>query len=450
MKPKKVGERKSLVKRGASVLLTFLLLSGTAFGCASRQENAPAGSDSSETAKEESLAPGRKYTVQFWHSVGGNNLEYLKPIISSFNSTHQDIQVTATYQGSYSNTQTKLENAIASGTAPDVSMLERSNVQYFADADALEDLTSYLESSSLKDDFVPGLMGHSKFNGKLVSLPFNRSEPVMYVNRTLLDQMGLKAPDTWEDLRKVSDALVKKAGNEYKRYGFSMPFDTWYPIAMLTQCGGKFFNDEGTDVGYDDGQMEKVFNFLQDSLKSGALYMPPAKGGGDRIIQMFASGELGIVFQSTGTYGQISKTVNGKFDVQMCYLPKDEKRANPTGGGNIVIPAKAQNKAAAWEFIQWMMTDAKGLRQFIIKSGYLPPTNSMAQSSEIQELWKKDPNLKVAFDQLQFAVDTNKSTNWPLVDKDIQTAMSAIYYDRKDVKSTLETFKAAAKKDLTR
>ncbi|WP_269432552.1 extracellular solute-binding protein [Gordoniibacillus kamchatkensis] len=145
-------------------------------------------------------------------------------MIKRFNDTHDKIEVVGTFQGSYDETVTKLQQAVAAKTAPDVTMLERAYVQMFADSDVLEDMTPYLKKSSMsKDDFVPGLMGHSIFDNKLVSLPFNRSTPILHINKTMLDEKGLAVPKTWDDLKKAATALVVKENGEYKRYGYTMP-----------------------------------------------------------------------------------------------------------------------------------------------------------------------------------------------------------------------------------
>jgi sn-glycerol 3-phosphate transport system substrate-binding protein len=83
-------------------------------------------------------------------------------------------------------------------------MLERAFVQLFADSEVLEDMTPFLKKSGLStDDLTPGLIGHSTFNKKLVSLPFNRSTPILHVNKTMLDEKGLAIPKTWDELKRL-------------------------------------------------------------------------------------------------------------------------------------------------------------------------------------------------------------------------------------------------------
>lgn len=233
----------------ATVVLTGLLAGCSSNGNSVEGSAAPAATSAS-TAKTSAEPAKGKATLQFWHSLGANG-EYMTAMIDRFNASHPNIEVVGTFQGNYDETATKLQQSIAANTAPDVTMLERAYVEQFADADVLEDLNSYMKNSKLSaDDFVPGLMGHSTFNNKLVSLPLNRSTPIFYINKDMLDEKGLAVPTTWDELNKVANALVIKDGTEYKRYGLTMVHDSWYPIAFITQAGGKFFNEKATSLDF--------------------------------------------------------------------------------------------------------------------------------------------------------------------------------------------------------
>jgi sn-glycerol 3-phosphate transport system substrate-binding protein len=427
-----------MIKKMSLVLMAAALAGGMLAGCSggkTPQGDAAAGSGSAGQKEAEG-----KTVVNFWHSLGGKNGEYLNAMIQRFNDTHSNIEVVGTFQGSYAETVTKLQQAVAAKSGPDVAMLERAYVQMFADADVLEDLNPYLKKSGMStNDFVAGLMGHSIFDKKLVTLPFNRSTPIMHVNKTLLDEKGLAIPKTWEELKKVANAMVVKENGEYTRYGLTMPYDTWYPIAMITQAKGKFFNDDTTSIGFNNGEGAKVFHFLKDMQNTGALYYPPATDSGNIVNQMFTSGKVAMMFQSTGVIGSIANTV--KFNYVTAFLPMDQVYATPTGGANLGIMADSKNKDAAWEFLHWVMTDPQGAQQFVIDSGYLPFTKKMVESQQMKDLWAKEPNRKVAYDQLQYAIDTNKAIAWPQVEQEFFKAIQAIMYDNANVDSTLANFK---------
>ncbi|HZG85634.1 ABC transporter substrate-binding protein [Paenibacillus sp.] len=444
------------MKKFAFVLtaaVLFTMLAGCAGGGATEAPGGSAGAETNaetnaETPKGTDAAPAGKTTVQFWHALGGGNGDFLNAMIQRFNESQDEIEVVGTFQGNYDETVTKLQQAVSAGTAPEIAMVERAYVELFADSDVLEDLAPYLSASGMSEaDFTPGLMGHSTFNGKLVSLPLNRSTPIMHVNKTMLDENGLNVPTTWEEMKQVANALVQKENGEVTRYGLTMPYDTWYPIAMITQAKGTFFNAENTSVGFvDNGVGQKVFGYLKELQSTGALYYPPAQDSGSITNQMFAEGKVGMMFQSTGAIGGLQKSV--AFDYVTAFLPADEVHANPTGGANVVVMSGAKNKDAAWKFIHWVMTDPGGAQQFVIDTGYLPFTTKMVESQAMKDLWAKEPNRKVAYDQLQYAIDTNKDVNWPEVMHEFFSAIEAIMYDNGDIASTLDTFKKEAERIL--
>ncbi|WP_394298034.1 extracellular solute-binding protein [Gordoniibacillus kamchatkensis] len=207
---------------------------------------------------------------------------------------------------------------------------------------------------------------------------------------------------------------------------------------MIGQAGGKFFNDATSSVGYTN-EAARTFQFLKEQQSTGALYYPPAQDSGNIVNQMFTSGKVGMMFQSTGVIGSLLDNV--KFDYVTAFLPMDKAYSTPTGGANLSLMAGSKNKDAAWEFIRWTMTDPQGGLQFILDSGYLPFTKKMVESQQMKDLWAKQPNRKVAYDQLQYAVDTNKAVAWPQVMQEFFKSIQAIMYDNKPVEPTLETFK---------
>ncbi|WP_217556867.1 ABC transporter substrate-binding protein [Paenibacillus sp. GbtcB18] len=429
-------------KKLSALVLSAAVFTGLLSGC-SGTEN----SQGTVAGEKNPTSASGKTTVQFWHSLGGKNGDYISAMIKRYNESQDKIEVVGTFQGSYDETVTKLQQAVAAKTGPDVTMLERAYVEMFADSEVLEDMAPFMKKTGLKEeDFTQGLMGHSKFDNKLVSLPLNRSTPILHVNKTMLDEKGLSVPKTWEELRKTAEALVVKENGEFKRYGYSMPYDTWYPIAMISQAKGKFFNDEATSIGFAGGEGLKTFKFLKDLQSTGGLYYPPAQDSGNIVNQMFTSGKIGMMFQSTGVIGSLKDSA--KFDYVTAYMPMDQTYATPTGGANIALMADSKNKDAAWEFINWTMTDPKGGLQFILDSGYLPFTQKMAESPEMKDLWAKEPNRKVAYDQLQYAVDTNKHVAWTQVMQEFFKAMQAIMYDNKDIQTTLDTFKKETERIL--
>lgn len=425
-----------------SMLITMLLLS-LLMGCSTNNnqsanhEPAAAEANGGEGTKD-------KTQIQFWHSMGGKNGEYIDNMIKAYNESQDKVEVIGTFQGGYQETLTKLQQAVPAKTAPDISMLERGFVPLLAEAEVLTDFYPLLESTGMsEDDFLPGLLDNVKFNEQLNALPFNRSTPLLHINKTLLDEKNLKVPTTWDELATVANALVVKENGEFKRYGYSMPYASWYPIAMIQQLKGAFFNAEGTGMGFNEEGV-KTFEFLKEMQSTGALFYPPAQDSGNIVNSMFASGQIGMMLESTGVIGRHAGVVD--FDYVTAFLPMKDQQATPTGGANLVMFESSKHKEAAWDFLNWVFNDPKGGQQFILDSGYVPFTKKMAESAEMKAQWEKVPARKVAFEQLNYAFDTNNDAAFAAVDQIFLKATEAIMYDNADIRSTLDSFKKEAEK----
>lgn len=438
-------------KLSMAIVLTLLIsmLAACSSNGGSSNTGTPQSSNNGSSSSASGNASSEKVTIDFWHSMGGANGERIDAMVKRFNESHDNIEVVATFQGGYDETVTKLQQSIASATGPDVSMLERAYVQMFSDSEVLADLNPFLQQSGMDESyFIEGLMGHSTFNDQLVSLPLNRSTPIMHVNKTILDELGMDVPTTWEELKAVANAAVVKEGNEITRYGMSMPYDTWYPLAMISQSGSRFFDEAGTTVPFvTDGTGEEVFGFLKDMQGTGALFYPPSADSGNIVNGMFTEGKLAILYQSTGTIGGLIQNVD--FEYVTAFLPQNEMYATPTGGANVVMLEDSDNKDAAWEFMKWMLTDENGALPFIVESGYLPVTHAMIESDMIKEQWEKEPVRKTAYEQLQYAVDTNKDVAWPSIMHEFFSAIEAIMYDSEDIAGTLQGFQKEAERLLS-
>ncbi|MDY3970672.1 MAG: extracellular solute-binding protein [Atopobiaceae bacterium] len=142
--------------------------------------------------------------------------------IQEFNDTvgkEKGIHVTAESQGSYDDLNAKLKSAFVAGEAPDVCVMVINSTKVFADGGMIQPIDDVIATDDL-NDFWPGLMDNCKVDGSLYGVPYLRSTPVLYYNKTLFQKAGLDAtaaPATWDDMVKASDALAAAGA---KGYGF--------------------------------------------------------------------------------------------------------------------------------------------------------------------------------------------------------------------------------------
>ena len=329
-------------------------------------------------------------------------------------------------------------SAASAGISPDILMMGADHVSIFATEDALIDLVPHMRRTGFDPgDFIDAFSWDYRINNGagMIAIPCGRSTPILYVNMDIFNSMGLSPPTTWDEWRTIAEAMVIRQGAEVTRFGLALPSnDTWYWFMVVAQAGGQFVNSERTGLGcVEDGTAVEAFTFLQDLHKSGAMFY----GSGSAGIQLFREGRTAMLITSVASLGGISTTVD--FNWNVVHVPRGRVQVVPTGGNAVAIMDASSVQEEAWSYLDWFLKDPNGVLSYIIGSGYLPITQSMANSDTMRNEWNRVPQKRIAFDQLQFANDRGHRipevgdiTN-PLLD-----LAQAVMHDNADVRTQID------------
>ena len=79
-----------------------------------------------------------------------------------------------------------------------------------------------------KSQYVPGVISYYQASdGKLLSMPFNSSTPVLWYNKDALKKAGVdKVPATWDEMDAAADKLVASG----MKCGYSFGWQSWVMI----------------------------------------------------------------------------------------------------------------------------------------------------------------------------------------------------------------------------
>ena len=349
--------------------------------------------------------------IEFWHTRGsGANYEVLKNSVDTFNATigkEKGIFVEEIFQGGYADIVPKLEMASQSGGMPAVGVTSGVRASILLDDGLLADMAPYAAKTgfdfsvffeSLLD--VPG-----NENGEIRSLPYVRSTPVFYYNKTMADAKGLKAPETVAELEAFAKAL-----NTYDPatgdgcWGFELLNDTTYlQGSFLWQLGQPLVGEGGTAPCL-EGSLLKLFTDWTRWIDEGWCRPFDSTGAQNTATEMFCQGKLACFVASCGSLSNIYKfSKEAGIELGVSYYPTYDidNRAVSIGGGNIILMAGNSEEvtSAGWEFIQFLMSDEMVAAE-AIGSGYLPTTKTVETNETMAKFWEENPLFKVAYDQL--------------------------------------------------
>ena len=142
-----------------------------------------------------------------------------------FIKDNMNIDISVKWSASSSDYNEKLNLAIAANDIPDILVVNEQQFRKLAQSDMLEDLTDYYDTYTCDiikqniDSTDGKALENATYDGKLLALPSVQVEAdgyvLMWIRQDWLDELGLEAPTTIEELETVAKAFVdNKMGGE--------------------------------------------------------------------------------------------------------------------------------------------------------------------------------------------------------------------------------------------
>ncbi|WP_394842194.1 ABC transporter substrate-binding protein [Pendulispora brunnea] len=404
--------------------------------------------------RETSRKDGRTVAT-LWFSYGGKNREVLLDLVKRFNAVQSSVLVEATFQGDYFEALAKLRTALAAKAAPTFSHVVGEVVPYLAEANVLEPLDDYEGAKAMA--LVPALAQSGAYlrdrNGAhraLVAIPFNRSTPIMYLNGSILEKEGLKAPLTWDELRDTARALTRKGDDA--RWGYEVPISWWFWVAMVGQAGGTLMSDDGDPtLGGEAG--EKALAFWQRLVHEDKVMRPPPGrdyNAWQATNQDFLAGKAAITWTSTAFLRYLEE--NARFPVVAANLPRDVRPAVPTGGTffTVLRQAPREEKEAAWSFLRWMCEPDQTI-EWATRTGYLPITEPAIRRLRETGYYAKHPNDEVALTQLAYVEPWPWATELFRIQRDVvEPRLERAVFDGSNARTVMSEARAVARARVAR
>lgn len=373
-----------------------------------------------------------KIELEFWYPFTGTIQEANEELVKRFNESQNDIHVTASTQGNYSEVEQKVRQSMAAGTAPDVFITVINSAVGLGNDGVTQSLSPYMEQDSNydTDDFYEGVLTSSLFEEAYYGLPYFNSTCLLYYNKDMFDAAGIKPEnlETWEGFRDVAnklanDDVVGVSNNEF----------IWVYESLIQQAGELLYNEDYTKSNFDTPSGYEAAQFMVDMAREGSWHLPTPFGtaSGEAAKQLFFSQKAGMFFASTANLSSfLQASEENGWTLGATMLPKHEKRAASVGGSNIVMVSGLDDEKAqaAWTFIKFMTSQEANLYASE-KTGYLPIRKSVAESEQRKALEEKQPLYAVAREQLQYATPAPANPGWTEISQIWNQEMEALISD---------------------
>ncbi|WP_079908929.1 ABC transporter substrate-binding protein [Paenibacillus sp. 32352] len=404
-----------------------------------------------------SSSSGQKKVV-FWHAMGGSNTKVVDQLVADFNASQDKIKVEAIFQGTYDDLLSKLKASMGSKDGPSLVQMYEIGSRFMIDSKTITPMQKFIDEDKFDlTQLEPNITGYYTLNGKLNSMPFNTSNPILYYNKDLFKAAGLdpeKPPKTFEEVQKAADAITKTG----KATGANFAIYGWFMEQFFANQGAEYVNNGNgrtslaTESIVNSEAGIKTLTWWKEMIDTKAANNLGRKT--DDSKKAFSAGQVGMILESTASLKGLVDNAEGKFQVGTGFLPKP---ANAKEGGVVVGGASLwimndkpnDEQKAAWEFIKFL-TSPKEQAYWHINTGYFPITKKAYDEQSVKDNLKKFPQFQTAINQLH-QTKLNTATQgavmgvFPEARQIVEGAIEEVLNNKKSPKDALD----AAAKEIT-
>ncbi len=418
-----------ILKRILCVVLSVCISVFTLVSCHGKLEEKIETSDISakESVSEKFDAEGfivperfdtsKSFELSFWAKNDTNKVQtaIYEKAIADFQKLYPNIKVNMRLYNDYGKIYNDVITNISTNTTPDICITYPDHIAtYLSGYETVVRLNSLFDDerygfggsevkfeSPSKDEIVHQFLNECAFGESFYAVPFMRSSEALYINKTLVENLGYTVPDkvTWDYIWEVSEAALKKdSSGNYIANGQNVLIPFIYKstdnmmIQMLRQLDAPYssengeiyiFNNTTTELLKEISKHAKSRSFSTFKISS----YPGNYLNANQCIFAVDSTAGATWIGANAPLSDLHEDQIASFETEVRMLPQFDVD-NPkiiSQGPSICVFNKEdpQQVLASWLFVQYLLTNDIQIA-YSQTEGYIPVTTKAQNSDAYQ------------------------------------------------------------------
>lgn len=279
--------------------------------------------------------------------------EYRTEMVEVFTDAHPNITIEL-QQIPGDEFRTKVYTMATAGTMPDVVRVWEPMVLDFGRAGQVIDLQPRIDAEPgfNPGDFLESLYDFPVIGEKRYGIPDGWNGHIAFYNKDLFDEAGVSYPIedwAWDEYVGIARQLSKP---EEQLWGSDTIPIAWlhYNYKFIWQNGGQVYNEDYTKCLLDSPEAIEGLQYWADLLLEAEIMPSPAQAEG--MGDLFQTGRVAMQRMGTWVIGPLAE---GDFAWDMLPEPRGKERRTLVHTAFNVIPTTAENKEAAWEWLNFVV-----------------------------------------------------------------------------------------------
>jgi multiple sugar transport system substrate-binding protein len=323
-------------------------------------------------------------TLSFWTGFTGGDRPAYEGMISQFNATHSDIQVTMDVQP-WDTIGQKLPTAMATGQGPDLATPDfnvATIIQYIkAGTIAPLDQLYGAGANTISPKALPGTIVSSfKYGGHMYAVPANFATLLLYYNKTLFAKAGIKKPPaTMAEMRADAVKLTNKGQHQYGIALADHQTISMWPILIWAE-GGDITNSHGCSVLSSAKTRFAMQVWGTLVAKNG---ISPVGLTGQEADNLFSAQKAAMEMNGPWATGEYTPAkVN--YSVAPIPIGSSGKRVTLASTVPIIVNKASNNLSAVYTFLAWW-TSKPAQEYLALHSGFPPARVDMTGDAKLKQ-----------------------------------------------------------------
>ncbi|MDO3410363.1 extracellular solute-binding protein [Saccharibacillus sp. CPCC 101409] len=292
--------------------------------------------------------------------------QMMKKIVEQYEKEHTNVKIELDSLNT-DQQKLKLKTQAASKEVPDITVVNpAAQMQPFVDEDLFAPLNDMVEENGLKDTFQKGILDYYTFDGNLYALPDGNNIGVVFYNKKLMEEGGVKVPTTFEEMVDAVKTLKGK-GIQPMVIGEK---DSWtgsflfMNILLRTNGGPGFLQDvlDGKKTFEDQAYVDAVQAF-ENLVQAGAFQDGATSFDYNSGENLFKTGKAAMYYMGSWATGGIETAEVSKDDnVGVFKFPTVGGKGNAdefmlAPGSAFAISKNSKHLDETKDFLNYFMTN---------------------------------------------------------------------------------------------
>ncbi|WP_134687222.1 sugar ABC transporter substrate-binding protein [Brevibacillus migulae] len=400
-----------MIKQAISVLAASCLMLLAACAPSSTQPTAPAPS-TNQPAGSGSGSTGEVITLTLWDYWSTDaQLKALDEMFAAYQKVRPNVKIERTYVP-FNDLKNKLLMGATAGQLPDLVAIGNPDLQSFAAAGALADISAEIKEWGQTDKYFEGPWSSTMYQGKNYGVPVGSNNLALYYNEDMLKAAGVEPPKNWEELKQAAQKVAKPGVYGLVAAGIKSEEGAFQFLPFIWQAGSDLntFDSQGT---------VDAITLWKELVDSGAMSKEIINLNQQDVAVQFSAGKAAMMVNGPWQIPFLQK--EGKVKWGVVPLPSNKQGGTILGGEDWAITSTSKNKEMAWDFLKFTQ-EPENILAFAKAMGYVPSRKDLIQDS----YWQNDPILKAFADGMEFAKARAYGPEYPKASVAMQEMMQQV------------------------